>query len=387
MGRGGREDKLRGTIKINYYTIHLIVKKFIFTNKVWVAVSAFLLVASLSAAASYLIFLRKASVSAKPQVDIPALEDSGIDPEAQAPEDLKTVSFLLLGYGGPGHQGAYLADSIQLLHINFYSAVAVLISIPRDLWVELPNGSQAKINQALTLGDDSTQLVQSGGPYAKQMASIVTGLPVDYFIGVDFVGFQRLIGEDLGSIEVDVPEVLDDPWYPIRGEELNPCGKSPQEIADLTASLSGFELEKHFECRYEHLYFKPGLNKMEGGDALKYVRSRHGSTGGDFSRSQRQQVVLEGIKKKALSLDALDNAQSFFKTVTRNVTTDLDLELVEYLVPAVKTAADFETRNIYLSTENVLTTGRSGSGQFILIPKQGINQWQGVHQYIQSELN
>ncbi len=362
------------------------MKKFIFTNKIWIAVSAFLFILSLSAAVSYLIFSKKIP-AAKLQTDMQSLKNSGIDTQAQPSEDLKTVSFLLLGYGGPGHQGAYLADAIQLVHINFDTSSAALISIPRDLWVELPNGSQAKINQALTLGDNSTQLVKSGGPYVKQMASIVTGLPVNYFIGVDFVGFQRLIGQDLGGIEVNVPEFLNDPLYPIRGEELNPCGKSPQEIADLTNSLSGFELEKQFECRYEHLYFEPGLTQMEGGDALKYIRSRHGSAGGDFSRSQRQQVVLEGIKKKLFSLEVFDNIQPFFESITHNVTTDIDLKLAEYLVPAVKAAGDFETINITLSTENVFTTSKSSSGQFILIPKQGINQWNRVHEYIQTELN
>jgi anionic cell wall polymer biosynthesis LytR-Cps2A-Psr (LCP) family protein len=211
-------------------------------------------------------------------------------------------------------------------------------------------------------------------------------VPVNYFIGIDFVGFQRLIGGSFKGIEVNVSETLDDPWYPIPGEELNPCGKSPEEIADLTAKLSGFELERQFECRYEHLYFEPGLTHMEGGDALKYVRSRHGSAAGDFSRSQRQHEVLEGIKQKALSLGILDDMPGFFKAASQHVTTDLDLEVVQYLTPAIKAAKDFQVNKIILSTQNVLSSGQSPNGQSILLPKQGLGQWQPVHEFIRTEL-
>lgn len=361
------------------------MKKFILTNKPWPAAAAAAAILISSAIASYIYFSKKLP-AAETQAHLELLEETSLDLDAKPPEELESVTFLLLGYGGAGHQGGYLADVIQVVHLDFVSAQAALISIPRDLWVELPNGSQAKINQALTLGDDPQEPIKSGGQTAKKMASLVTGLPVNYFIGVDFVGFKRLIGEDLGSIQVDVPEVLDDPWYPITGEELNPCGKSPQEVADLTAQYSGFKLERQFECRYEHLYFKPGLNTMEGGDALKYVRSRHGSTAGDFSRSQRQQVVLAGIKKKLLSLDTLNNIPSFFEKTSRNVTTDLDLEIIKYLAPALKAAGNYEVKNIILSTDNVFKSSKTSSGQFILTPVQGMNQWDEVHQYLQREL-
>jgi anionic cell wall polymer biosynthesis LytR-Cps2A-Psr (LCP) family protein len=362
------------------------VKKYIFTNQRWLAASLALVIVAVSAIASYVFFSKKLPAS-KTQATENILEPTSLDIDAQPPEELKTVSFLLLGYGGAGHQGGYLADVIQLVYINFDTTQVALISIPRDLWIKLPNGKQAKINQALTLGDDPNQLIQSGGKVAKQMTEIVTGLPVNYFIGIDFVGFQRLIGGNLSGIEVNVAETLDDPWYPIQGEELNTCGKSPEEVAELTAQYSGFELERQFECRYEHLYFEPGLTHMEGGDALKYVRSRHGSAAGDFSRSQRQHEVLEGIKKKALSLDVLDDLPSFFKAASQHVTTDLNLEVIKYLTPAIKAAKDFQVNKIILSTQNVLTSGQSTSGQSILLPQQGLGQWQQVHEFIQSELN
>jgi len=300
------------------------------------------------------------------------------------PENLKTLTILLLGYGGAGHQGGFLTDVIQLAHIDFEKSQINLISVPRDLWVKLPNGKQAKINTAFTLGEDPNKPITSGGEVAKQMTTTVTGLPIDYFIAVDFVGFKRLIGQNLDGLEVNVPETLDDPWYPIKGEELNTCGMTPTEVAAVSAKYSGFELEKQFECRYEHLYFPQGLVQMEGGDALAYVRSRHGSAGGDFSRSQRQHALLKAIGHKLWSIEALKNAPDFFKKTSQHFTTDIDLEIVKYLVPALKATKNFKVKSIVLSTENVFTTSKSSAGAFIVVPK---TNWQKVHDYIQQQLD
>lgn len=304
----------------------------------------------------------------------------------QIRQEKKSLGILLLGYGGPGHQGGMLTDVIQLLYFDFEKTTASMISIPRDLWVELPNGKQGKMNKAFTMGDDPKKLINSGGQVSKEMVELVTALPVDHFFAIDFVGFQRLIGEVLSGIEVKVVNTLDDPWYPIKGEELNPCGYSPEEIAELTSKSSGFELEKQFECRYEHVYFKPGVVEMHGGDALKFVRSRHGSSAGDFSRSQRQQAVLAGVLKKLLSLDGLKKAPEFFKQASYTFSTDLNLEIIKHLLPAFESIGQFEQNSIILSTDNVFVNNKSSNGQFILIPKAGVNNWQETHQFLQGKL-
>lgn len=301
-------------------------------------------------------------------------------------QDLSRLNMLLLGYGGPGHQGPYLADAIQVVHFDFERGVLAFISIPRDLWVELPNGGQMKVNQVLTAGSDSSNIVAGGSKVFKQLAEQILGLEIDYFIGIDFVSFKRLIGGPLGGITVEVPETLSDKWYPIQGEELNPCGYSEAEITQLTNDYSGFELEKKFECRYEHVYFEAGPNQMEGGDALAYMRSRHGSAGGDFSRSERQRAVLLGIRDEIFSLRALENVPEYFELLTQHVVTDLDLEVVQYLAPALKTANEFEVRTVTLSTDNVLQAGTAHNGQFILTPRQGSGQWSEVRQFVQAGL-
>jgi anionic cell wall polymer biosynthesis LytR-Cps2A-Psr (LCP) family protein len=302
------------------------------------------------------------------------------------PDDATSLTVLLLGYGGDGHQGGYLTDVLQVVRVDFEKKEVALISLPRDLYVTLPNGIQAKINAAFTLGKDPTQRVASGAEVAKRMAEQVLGIPVDNVIAVDFVNFQRTVGGWLGGIEVVASETLDDPWYPVRGLELETCGKTPEEVAQLSAQLSGFELEKQFPCRYEHVYFARGTHKMQGGEALKFVRSRHGSSAGDFSRSRRQHEVLAAIAQKIISLKALSSAPEYFAKAEQLVFTDITLADVEKLAPALQTGIAFPQKNIVLSTENVFVAGKSKTGQSILQPRMGGQNWTQVHEYLSTQL-
>jgi len=367
----------------NEFTVQLShVMRKILTNKKLLALSVFgLLVIVATATFVYFKYPGRSQESAVAVLAVAENTDLG-----PMPKDLKTLTVLLLGYGGAGHQGGYLTDVLQLVQVDFEKSQVTLISLPRDLWVQLPNGQAAKINQAFTLGKDPNNRITSGGQVAKQMVATATGLKIDYFAAIDFVGFQRTIGENLGSIEVNVQETLDDPWYPVAGKELDACGMSPEKIAQLTAQYSGFELERQFPCRYEHLRVEPGIHRMEGGDALKFVRSRHGSSAGDFSRSSRQHAVLEGIKNKLFTLKALENAPKFFTELSSHIVTDLDVEAVQYLAPAVQNAQSFETKTVTISTDNVLTASKNVSGQAVLIPRAGFSNWSELHDFIKSEL-
>jgi polyisoprenyl-teichoic acid--peptidoglycan teichoic acid transferase len=304
------------------------------------------------------------------------------NPQVAGDSDEKTtLTVLLLGYGGAGHQGGFLSDVIQIVHIDFANKKTALISMPRDLWVSLPGGAESKINAAYNMDRQNND---KKATVSKNMAQTVIGLSIDYYIAVDFVGFQRIIGEELGGIDVEVSETLEDSWYPIKGEELNTCGRTAEEVAQLSSSYSGFELERQFECRYERLYFPAGTVHMEGGDALKFVRSRHGSAGGDFSRSKRQHEVLQAIKEKLFSLEGVDNIPGVFKEFADHTQTDLDKGSAEYFWPLLKSTKGHEIINVTLSTENVFTNGKSSRGAYIIKPK---SSWQNVHDYIYNQIN
>ena len=100
-----------------------------------------------------------------------------------------------------------------------------LISIPRDLWVPLPIASDNphfKINNAYALGIDNNRFpnkpdeyrgVGGGGALARKVISEVTGLSVDYFVSLNFTGFEKSI-DILGGVDVKVNKSFEDPFYP-----------------------------------------------------------------------------------------------------------------------------------------------------------------------------
>jgi polyisoprenyl-teichoic acid--peptidoglycan teichoic acid transferase len=312
----------------------------------------------------YWLWLRTEPALKGPESDrVLAAQDPAPLPESVT--DLDQLNLLLLGQGGPGHEGGELTDAIILVHVDFKQAKIGLISIPRDLWIE-----ERKINTLF--GADYGLL--------KNAMATVTGQTPNYFLAIDFVGFQRAMGYVLEGIEVDVAQDFDDPWYPTEGKQLDPCGYTPEEITELTAKYSDFELQKHFPCRYERVSFQKGRVFMNGAEALKYVRSRHSSS--DFDRSRRQHEVLAGIKNKLFSLQALDNVPKFFQAFSEHVRSDIDLDVARYLAPALKNTQDYKIISLNLSTENVLKATRTRGGAFGLVPK---NNWDEVRAYVKNQ--
>lgn len=274
-------------------------------------------------------------------------------------DDQKGVfNTLLLGYGGEGHSGSYLTDSIIIIHVDTNSKKAALISIPRDLWVP----GNHKINAEASLNG-----FQNVGNPIKD----ITGLPINYFVSVDFGGFSKLI-DNLGGITVEVPKTFDDAFFPIFGEENNVCGKTEPEIFELKNKYSGFDLEKQFTCRYESLHFDKGQANLDGKTALKFVRSRHGDS--DFGRSERQFAVLKAILIK-YPFKALE-------TLTKIVRTNLDLSTIKNLLEVFGNPNEYEITEIHLTTDNLLNVSKSSDGQFILVPKAGNFNFQEVQKYL-----
>ena len=310
--------------------------------------------------------------------------------------EIVSYNLLLLGYGGAEHEGSYLTDVLMLVHINTSDKKISLTSIPRDLWVEIPLRSDLseyrKINEAFAIGNDDNKypLKESqfrgksgGGNLAKHVVGKVLGIPVNYFVAVDFDGFRKVI-DVLGGVEVEVEIPFDDYFYPVKGKENESCGKTSEEIANLTRTLSGFELEKEFKCRYEHLHFDKGITNLDGTTALKFVRSRHGDS--DFGRSERQFSVLKGVLAKLITLNAFDKTSSTIKTLFKMVRTNLDLPSIMALIEAIGPSSNYKIIDIHLNLDNVLAESRSDQGAYILIPKEGNLNFDGIRRYISGSI-
>ncbi len=291
--------------------------------------------------------------------------------EPEKIDDQKGIfNTVLLGYGGEGHSGSYLTDSIIIVHVDTITKKAALISIPRDLWVQ----GNHKINAEATLNG-----FQNVGNPIKN----VTGLAINYFVSVDFGGFVKLI-DNLGGITVDVPKAFDDNFYPIIGQENNVCGKTEDEIFQLKNKYSGFDLEKQFTCRYEHLHFEKGPINIDGTTALKFVRSRHGDS--DFGRSERQFAILKGISSKLITSNSLEKTSKTIDTLSKIVRTNMDLATTKDLIAVFGNPNEYEIKEIHLTTDNVLNVGKSVDGQYILVSKAGSFNFNEVQNYINEKI-
>lgn len=300
---------------------------------------------------------------------------------------------LLLGYGGAGHSGGGLSDSLILLHVEKQLNKIFLIHIPRDLWVDIPIRSDEKqkfkINVAFAIGNDDKgypyketlyQGKNGGGKLAKRVVGDTLGLRIDNFIAVDFGSYKAAI-DALDGISVNVPVAFTDEFYPVPGLENDLCGKSEQEVFELKNQFSGFDLEKQFKCRYETLEFSAGKTQMDGETALKFVRSRHSNNhGGDFARGERQIAVLMGIKDRLINLGVLRDIPKFYEKFDGFVSTDLSLDMARSLGNEFKDFNDYTVSNIGISEDNILESSVSQDGQSILVTKPG----QDVANYIKS---
>lgn len=341
--------------------------------------------------------------------------------QSETKKNKDTISLLLLGYGGGIHEGTYLTDSMMIFQVNIKTKKTHIISVPRDLWVKLPTESgdafYNKINAVYTIGlsekkfyPDLKEKYRGDGKLLKFVLESATGIEIDNYLAVDFAGFVKAV-DSLGGVTIDVDKSFIDERYPIEGKETELCGKDEQfkEIAPFlqpgfnptdrdnliknNAELSTLltnatdSPELAFPCRYEHLEFKKGKQFMNGETALKFVRSRYSEqNGGDFNRAARQQLFIAAIKQKLLSLDSITKFFPLLESLSDHIVTDLAISEIQRILKTVGDLKSYEVKNTILSEDNYLINSMSDDGQYILIPKEGIDQWKnlkiGISNYI-----
>lgn len=314
-------------------------------------------------------------------------------------DDNEAINILLLGYAGGRHDGAYLTDSIVLVHVEPGASRVALISIPRDIWVKIPtsvkNETFWKINAAYELGLDDKGYPNKqemfkgrngGGNMAKYVVGKVTGLTVDRFVALDFKGFKNTI-DVLGGVDVALDNPLDDFEYPIEGKEDDLCGQEVSKLPDLEKIATRSATEA-FPCRYKHLHFGSGVSHLDGVAALEFVRSRHSLFGGnDFGRSHRQKSLMVAVKQKVMSIGFIPKILAFADSLTDDLRSDFSLEELKFLLDRAEKLSKFEVKNVALSDQNVLKNAVSEDGQSVLEPRGGVEEWEGVHSYLTNLIN
>src|SRR5437763_851493 len=296
--------------------------------------------------------LHAISPRAQPQDIITLVQAESNDPTSLAYKlnHGQRINILLLGYGGPGHDGPYLTDSIMLLSIQPASRQAIMVSLPRDLYARIPalpnkRTMTAKLNSAYAIGSDHASYpnVRSdwktptgGGDLAAATVSQITGQPIDYWVAVDFKAFRDVVNA-LGGIRVDVPAPLDDPYFP---------------AGETTGMM--------------HIHVNPGWQQMDGEHALRYARSRE--TTSDFDRSRRQQQIMLAVRQRVFSLNAIPKMFSLLGALQTNVRTNLRPQDMRQLATLAGQIREDDIRRVAIDTTNFLRSGTSRDGQYILQP-------------------
>lgn len=272
------------------------------------------------------------------------------------------TNLVLLGIGGDGHVGSDLTDTIIFVSLNLTSHHALMLPIPRDVWV---TSLQAKVNTAYHYGEERRE--GGGRDLVKSAVAEIVGQPVHYALVLDFAGFQQAI-DAIGGIEVEVERAFDDYQYPIPGKET---------------------AEPESE-RYEHLRFEAGTTHMNGETALKFARSRHaeGEEGTDFARSRRQEKIILAFRDQVLSTQTLLSVDSL-KNLAGSLSSSIDTDIVEKEYGAFLKfflAMDRDSGLSTLTIEDQLVNPKNTrpyAGQWVLTP---VNTWENIHAYVKDHL-
>jgi len=219
-------------------------------------------------------------------------------------------------------------DALVLIHLPADRQRVYGISIMRDLWADIPGHGKAKINSALTLG---------GLPLMTQTVQALLGQHIDHAVMLDFQGFAALT-DALGGVDVDI--------------------KQP-----FTGTVD------------DKVHFSAGVNRLNGVQALAFVRERHAFTDGDYQRVRNQQTFLKAVMAKMAAEGRLTSPatiRKLIKTVLPHVTLDASFTstTLEDLASSLRNTAP--GRGVFFTLPTA-GTGFSADGQSIVLPdKSGI---------------
>ena len=198
---------------------------------------------------------------------------------------------------GLNANAAFNGDTLMLITFNPKTLNATMFSIPRDTYVPIAcnNNKYAKINSSAAYGTSCV----------IDTVEQLTDITIDYYVKINFKGVVDLV-DALGGIEVDI-EAPDFNY----NHGVNCGGRFCEQNSDRDTSASGM------------IYLDPGLQTINGEEALAYARCRHLYLQSDIDRNKHQQQVVEAIAKKAASLDNLSKIEEILNAVTKNITTNM----------------------------------------------------------------
>lgn len=200
------------------------------------------------------------------------------------------INILLIGVDGRGNNFRGRSDSIMLVGVNFGDRSAQVLSLPRDLWVQVPEYG----GDPLLEGRINTAFPRGGPELLGQTITHNFGLRIDRYIIANFTAFEDAI-DAVGGIDVFLDTAIRDDEYPMDD------GTGNTMVLDIPA----------------------GWVHMDGEVALMYSRTRHQDS--DFGRMKRQQKVMLAIRDKLLSPDVLPALPGLAQLAYQSVQSNLSL--------------------------------------------------------------
>ena len=271
-------------------------------------------------------------------------EESG-RPAILEGEAAKSQNILLLGSDTTGENDGSIADltgqrsdAIMVVHVPANRKNIYVMSILRDSWLDIPGEGEAKINAALSLG---------GVPLAVQTVEGLLGARIDHVAIIDFEGFKG-VTDALGGVDIDNPIAFD-----------------------------SYHLKRH--------YFPEGAQRVNGAEALAFVRERYAFADGDFQRARNQQVFIKAVLGKTLSAETLTSpgkVSGLIGAVAPFLAVDDGLNAA-YAAGIGVELRDVRVDDVTFFTLPTTGTGTSPDGQSIVIIDQ--DKLTGVQKAFQTD--
>lgn len=230
------------------------------------------------------------------------------------------TNILILGIDrAPEGTDASRTDTNIVLSINPLRPIVNMLSIPRDLWVNIPNEGENRINTAHFFAEANDP---GSGPRASmQTIQENFGIPIDYYVRIRFDGVKEIV-DAMGGLNIALPE-----------------------------AMSGYEAGTHL---------------LDGDQALAFVRDRSGTD--DFFRMQRGQLAAKAMIKQSLQPSNWPKLPAAAVAATKSMDNNIPVWQMPRIGLAVARAALFDSINNQTITREMVTPFTTSEGAMVLLP-------------------
>lgn len=291
-------------------------------------------------------------------------------------EDKGRVNILLAGNSADdvGHEGGELTDSIMLMSVDTKNNKAFLMSIPRDLYVDIDGNGHSKINSAYVYGKED-KFKENGYPEGgmgllEKTVEDNLGIDINYYALVNYKALKQAV-DAVGGID-----------FTVKSED-------PRGLYDPNIDWS---------TKKPLVKLSNGKHHLNGQQALNLSRARgdsyrsYGFAASDFDRTENQRQIMIALKNKATTPGVIANPAkiaSLADAVGSNVKTDFKPNELKRLYDLTKKIPSNQITSVGLNDADGknLLEGYNASGQAALIPAAGLDDFSDIQAFMKRKMS